>query len=110
VVKEVPLGNSPDMNYVGVIPYIIKQGQKAFVVVKSSSSGELTIDLYSRDGKTKITALHHTSITGDADGLKGFLIITWDGIDPDKKMTFKGDYLVRWTLNGKYRDYAIQID
>jgi len=110
VVKEVPLGNSPDMNYVGVIPYIIKHGQKAFVVVKSSSSGELTIDLYSRNGKTKITTLHHASITGDGDGLKGFLITTWDGIDPDKKMTFKGDYLVRWTLNGKYRDYAIQIN
>jgi len=37
-------------------------------------------------------------------------MIKWDGRDPEKKMTFKGDYLVRWTLNGKYRDYAIQID
>jgi len=47
---------------------------------------------------------------GDGDGLRGFHMIKWDGRDPEKKMTFKGDYLVRWTLNGKYRDYAIQID
>jgi len=40
----------------------------------------------------------------------GFLMRKWDGTDPDKKDTYKGDYLMRWTLNGKYRDYAIKIE
>ena len=110
VVKAAPMGNSPVMNYVGVIPYRIKKGQKASVVAKSNLSGDLTVDLYSRNGKTKIRTIHHGPITGDRDGIKGFLIIQWDGTDPEKKMTLKGDYLVRWTLDGKYRDYAIKIE
>ena len=110
IVKDVPMGNSPNMNYVGVIPYRIKHGYPALVVAKSDTSGNLTIDLYSRNGKTKIKTIHEGFLAGDGDGLRGFHMIKWDGRDPEKKMTFKGDYLVRWTLNGKYRDYAIQID
>jgi hypothetical protein len=109
IVKNAPLGNSPDLNYAGVIPYVFKRGQKVYVVVKSTASGDLTIDLFSRDGKTKIKTIHEGPITGDSDGIKGFFMMKWDGVDPDKKITFKGDYIIRWTLNGKYRDYAIEI-
>ncbi|MEP7110471.1 MAG: hypothetical protein ABI760_20925 [Ferruginibacter sp.] len=109
-VRDVSLGNSPDLNFVGVIPYIIKRGQHSFVIAKSRNSGNLVIDIYSADGATKIKTIYHGSIIGDDDGLRGFRITRWDGIDPDGKIEFKGEYLVRWTLNGKYRDYAIKIE
>jgi hypothetical protein len=48
--------------------------------------------------------------SGDADGLRGFCMIKWNGTDSNKKMIFRGDYLVRWTLNGKYRDCAIIVE
>jgi hypothetical protein len=110
IVKDVPLGNSPDLNYTGVIPYIIKRGRNSFIVAKSPVSGNLVIDLYSRDGKTKIKTLNKGSIKGDGDGLRGFRMIKWDGIDPEGKITFKGDYLLRWTLNGKYSERVIKIN
>jgi hypothetical protein len=110
IVKDVPLGNSPDLNYVGVVPYIIKRGKNSFMITKSKISGNLTIELYTRDGKTKLKSLYQGPIVGDGDGLRGFHMLKWDGTDPDKKETFNGDYLVRWTLNGKYRDYAIIVE
>jgi hypothetical protein len=108
IVKDVLFGNSPDLRYTGVIPYIIKPGQNSFVIAKSITTGNLTIGLYSRDGNTKIKSIYEGKIIGD--GLKGFRMIKWDGTDPDKKMTFKGDYIVRWTLNGKNRNCAVTIE
>ncbi len=38
IVKDVPFGNSPDLNYTGVIPYAITRGKNSFVVAKSPVS------------------------------------------------------------------------
>ena len=110
IVNDVPFGNSPDLRYTGVIPYIIKPGENSYVIAKSITTGNLTVDLYTKDGSTKIRTMYSGKIIGDGDGLKGFQMIKWNGTDPNKKFTFKGDYLVRWTLNGKYRNCAITIE
>src|ERR1700733_12951749 len=91
-----------EQTYTGVIPHVIKHGKNSFIVAKSPVSGTLFTDLYSRDGKNKLKTLSEGPIKGDGDGMKGFKMIKWNGIDPDRKITFKGDYLVRWTLNGNY--------
>ena len=41
---------------------------------------------------------------------EGIFIITWDGKDPAKKATYKGDYKIRWTIGSGYREFPILIN
>ena len=37
------------------------------------------------------------------------LIGTFNGLDPAGRETFAGDYRIRWTFRGGYREYPIRI-
>jgi len=65
--------------------------------------GELEIALYSANGKEKITVIFNGMKPTDN-------VIEWDGTDPRKKITLKGDYRVRWTLGKEYREFSISIN
>jgi hypothetical protein len=91
-----------------VLPHIITKGEKSIIICKSWISGELQIDLYSTDNK-KIKNLYRGNIEGTKEiGGKVFITI-WDGKDPAKKATYKGDYKIRWTIGNGYREFPITI-
>jgi hypothetical protein len=92
-----------DLNLATVLPHKFIKGEKAIIICKSWIPGELKIDVYSTDGK-KITGLYNGKIS------EGTFLITWDGTDPAKKATFKGDYNIRWTIGNGYREFPIVIN
>jgi hypothetical protein len=58
--------------------------------------------VYSIEGK-KITNLYQGKIN------EGIFIIIWDGKDPKEKVTYKGDYRIRWSIGDGYREFPIVI-
>lgn len=92
-----------DLNLATVLPHNLTKGEKSIIICKSWVHGELQIDLYSTEGK-KVSSLYRGKIS------EGIFIITWDGKDPAKKETYKGDYKIRWTIGKGYREFPIVIN
>jgi hypothetical protein len=86
-----------------VLPHLIANGEKSVIICKSRKPDTLKIDVYSKDGK-QLLNLYDGKI-GD-----GFYTTTWDGKDPANKLTFKGDYKIRWTTGNGYREYPIVVN
>ena len=85
-----------------VLPHQITKQEKSIIICKSWIPGELQIDLYSTSGK-KVHNLFKGKIA------EGIFIITWDGKNPAKKVTYKGDYKIRWTMGKGYREFPVVI-
>jgi flagellar hook assembly protein FlgD len=64
--------------------------------------GDLQVDLYSNDGKL-LNTLYKGKMKSD------FHTMTWDGKDPKKKETYKGEYKIRWTTAGGYREFPVVV-
>jgi hypothetical protein len=94
---------SKDLYCAVALPHKIAKGSKTILVCKSMKGGDLQIDLYSKEGQ-KICNLHSGKI-GENTFIK-----EWDCKDPAKKATFKGDYNIRWTTSGGYREFPIVIE
>jgi hypothetical protein len=94
---------SKDLYLSTVLPHILETGKKSVIICKSWIPGKLQIDLYSTDDK-KLCNLYNGKV---ADGI---FLITWDGKDPAKKITFRGDYKIRWTIGKGYREFPIVIN
>ncbi|MEI6047299.1 MAG: hypothetical protein WCS03_00245 [Bacteroidota bacterium] len=92
-----------DLYMATVLPHIITKNEKSIIICKSWIPGELQIDLYSPDDK-KVFNLYNGKIT------EGIFLITWDGKDPDKKTSYKGDYKIRWTIGNGYREFPVVIN
>ena len=97
-VPAVNFTESKELCLATVLPHIISKENKSIIICKSNVPGELLIDLYSTEGK-KITNLYKGKIT------EGIFLITWDGKDPAKKVTYKGDYRIRWSIGSGYREF-----
>lgn len=91
-----------DLHLAVVLPSIVPKDGKSIIICKTRKPGDLQIDLYSKDGK-KLINLQNKKID------IGLSIMTWDGKDPSNKFTFKGDYKIRWTINGGCREFPITI-
>jgi hypothetical protein len=102
-VPAVNFTESKELCLATVLPHIITKENKSIIICKSYIPGELQIDVYSNEGQ-KITGLYQGKIS------EGIFIITWDGKDPAKKVTFKGDYRIRWSIGTGYREFPIVID
>ena len=74
------------------------------IICKSWNPGELQIDLFSKSDE-KLANLY----TGNIQKEKTFLI-TWDGKDPENKETYFGEYKIRWSINGGYREFPVVIN
>ena len=106
VTVTVPVINfteSKELNLATVLPHIMKTGEEAVIICQSWNPGELQIDMYSTDNN-KICNLFNGKIS------EGIFLITWDGIDPAKKASFKGDYKIRWTIGKGYREFPVVIE
>ena len=93
-----------DLYLATVLPHRIPKEGKSIIICKSWDPGDLNIDLYSISGE-KLANLYKGKIDKETN-----LIITWDGKDPLKKAVYKGDYKIRWTTAGGYREFPVVID
>ncbi|MEX1239942.1 MAG: hypothetical protein WEB30_09495 [Cyclobacteriaceae bacterium] len=93
--------DSKEIRMAIVIPAIIKKGEQCIVANTSWSKEEMEVALYSADGKNKLTTLRKSANQKN--------IIEWDGKDPETKKHYKGDFRIRWTQAGGYREYPITI-
>ena len=101
-VPIVNFSNCKEIRMAAVVPGIITKGDQVALVNYSWIPGELGITLYSVYGRNKILEIFKGMKPTDN-------VIEWDGTDPQKKITLKGDYLVRWTLENEYREFPISI-
>jgi hypothetical protein len=86
-----------------VLPHNIPKDGKSIIICKSWVSGQLQIDLYSLKDK-KLCNLYNGDIK------EGFFTMTWDGKDPAKKASYKGEYKIRWTIGTGYREFPVKIN
>jgi hypothetical protein len=91
-----------DLDCAVVLPHNITDKQKSIIVCKSWKGGDLKIDLYST--RDKLLTNIYTGKIKD-----GFFMMEWDGKDPAGKAKLKGDYKVRWTINGGMREFPVVI-
>ena len=103
VVPVVNFTESKELCLATVLPHIIPKDNKSIIICKSYVPGELQIDVCSNEGK-KISNLYRGKIK------EGIFIITWDGKDPAKKIIYKGDYRIRWSIAQGYREFPIVIN
>jgi len=99
---RVDKSDSKELRMVVVIPGTIKKGGKFIIANSSWKSDEATqIDLYSADGKQKLTSLGRTS--------RQMHIFEWDGKEPGTQKQLKGDFRIRWTVGNGYREFPVTI-
>jgi hypothetical protein len=91
-----------DLNCSVVLPHIVPKDGKSIIFCQSWIPGDLKIELYSTKGDL-VTTLYKGKIN------QGQFMIEWDGKDPAKKADLKGDYKVRWTINGGCREFPVVI-
>ncbi len=102
-VPDVKFSNSTDLYLATVLPYQVEQDQAAILVCKSRNPGELSIGLYSKNGK-KLESLY----TGQIQ--KGRTVVrTWDGVSSATRTRYKGEYVIRWSLNDGYREFPVLL-
>jgi hypothetical protein len=102
-VPVVHFTESKELSMATVLPHVITAPERSVIICKSWVPGDLQIDLYST-ADHKICNLHHGKIG------EGTFLITWDGKDPAKKVTYKGDYRIRWTIGTGYREFPVVIN
>lgn len=102
-IPKVNFTESKELCLATVLPHVINKENRSIIICKSYIPGELQIDVYSTDGK-KIGGLYRGTIA------EGIFIIDWDGKDPAKKVTYKGDYRIRWSIGSGYREFPIVIN
>jgi hypothetical protein len=110
-VTAVDFTECPNLNMAVVIPQTVPKDAETLIICKAWAGADtLEIALYSKDGKKKIQILSRTWHEGGGDGLAGIHIFPWDGSDPLHKQTFRGDYRIRWTFMGEYREFPVKVE
>jgi hypothetical protein len=103
IVPNVNFTESKELNLATVLPHIITPNKESIIICQSWVPGNLQIDLYSTDN-IKLHNLFQGNIK------EGQFMITWDGKDPAQKLTFKGDYKIRWSIATGYREFPVTIE
>ena len=101
-VPEIKFTECRDLNCATVLPHNVTDKQKSIIVCKSWKGGDLNIDLYTTKDKL-VTNIYNGKIKD------GFFMMEWDGKDSSGKKSLKGDYKIRWTINGGYREYPVVV-
>ncbi|MFW6154226.1 MAG: hypothetical protein ACOC95_03320 [Planctomycetota bacterium] len=96
-VPDVPFHPCSTITMATVIPAVIERGQPAVVACQGRAPGRVTVELRGADGRQRVAALT------EAD-LRLIVNYTWNTGDVEP-----GRYRVRWTLNGEYREFPIEI-
>jgi hypothetical protein len=88
---DFPFSESREIKLAAALPSVFKAGEKTILIGSSVVRGDVEVALYSSDGKKKQRVLGHSAV------------MEWDGAG------LKGDYRVRWTFGGGYREFPITI-
>jgi hypothetical protein len=97
---DFPFSPCSTLTMVAVIPSAIERGEAGWVVAQGRRAGALAVELRSADGGSRVAALADASL--DRPPFIHHLRWMPDGIEP-------GRYRVRWTLDGAYRDYPVEV-
>ncbi len=106
---DFPTSECRDLHMAAVIGNVIHQGENSIIMSKAWMPEVLMIDVYSADGQDMVLRLFHGPVPGGGDGMEGFFIYQWDGVDPSARMDLQGDYRIRWTFRGGHREFPITI-
>jgi hypothetical protein len=102
-VPEIKFTECADLCCAVVLPHAVPKDGKSLILCRSWKGGDLKIDLYTN--KNKLVANIYTGKIKD-----GTFIQQWDGKDPSGKASIKGNYKIRWTINGGIREFPVVID
>jgi hypothetical protein len=102
-VPDITFSNSAELYLATVLPHQVAQDEQAIIVCKSNTPGQLTIDLYSRDGK-KLEKLFTREIDKNRT-----VVYTWDGKSSETQKRYKGEYLIRWSIGDGYREFPVVL-
>jgi len=102
-VPKVNFTESRELYMATVLPHVIPKSGESIIICKTWTPGELQIGLYSNDNK-ELCNLYRGKIG------EGTFLITWDGKDPARKDTYKGNYKIRWTIGTGYREFPVVIN
>ncbi len=102
-VPEIKFTECADLCAAVVLPHAVPKDGKSIILCKSWKGGDLKIDLYTT--KNKLVTNIYTGKIKD-----GTFIQQWDGKDPSGKSSLKGDYKIRWTINGGYREFPVVVN
>jgi hypothetical protein len=108
-VFDVAFSDCADLTMVAVLPVVFKQSEVVTLVSKAAVGGAFEIAIYGEDG-ARIVGLYDNAMTGGTDGVKGIFTMSWDGTNALGKPMKAGWYLVRWTLNGAYREVPVWFE
>ncbi|MDD2381438.1 MAG: FlgD immunoglobulin-like domain containing protein, partial [Mariniphaga sp.] len=101
-VPKVHFTESKDLYLAAVLPHKVPTDGQSILICNSWNSGELMIDLVTTAGE-KVANLFKGDIR------QGLFMMKWDGKDPDGKKQYSGDYYIRYTINGGYRETPVVI-
>ncbi len=102
-VPKIDFTESRDLYCAVVLPHEVKRDSSSIIICKSRVPGNLSIDVYSKKN-VKLLNLYTGPIRAN------FYTMTWNGKDPAGKIPFKGEYKIRWTTAGGYREFPIVVD
>lgn len=100
---EIKFTNSAELYLATVLPYKVDKGEQAILVCKSNAPGELTIDLYSKDGR-KLEGLFTKEVVQNRT-----VVYTWDGKNATTKKPYRGQYTIRWSIGDGYREFPVLL-
>ncbi|MBN2329765.1 MAG: hypothetical protein JXR73_21670, partial [Candidatus Omnitrophica bacterium] len=83
------------------VPSVMTLNQPSYLISQTRIAGSIAIELYSKDGKQRISVIRHHENQKDPAAP---LIFPWTPND-----LAKDDYRIRWTLDGDYREFPITI-
>jgi hypothetical protein len=106
---DVSFSDCADLTMVAVLPVTFKQSETVTLASKAAVGGTFEIAIYDDQGK-RLVGLYDNAMTGGIDGMKGIFMMSWDGTNAMGKPVKAGRYLVRWTLNGKYREVPVWFE
>ncbi len=99
-VLDFPFNPCSTITMAAVMPCVAEHGESVSIACQGRLGGKLKIELYSEDGSTGLDVLQETELRRPP-----FIFnLHWDtGELPP------GDYRIRWTLQGEYREFPLEI-
>ena len=108
-VFDVSSSDCADLTMVAVLPVVFKQSETVTLTSKAAVGGTFEIAIYNDKGE-RLVGLYDNTMMGGTDGMKGIFTMSWDGTNAMGKPVRAGRYLVRWTLNGAYREVPVWFE
>lgn len=108
-VFDVSFSECADLTMVAALPVVFKQSETISLISKARVNGTLEIAVYDGQGQ-RLVGLYDNAMMGDTNGVKGIFVMSWDGTSAMGKPLKAGRYVIRWTLNGAYREIPVWFE